>query len=86
MTTHPYEQLARLETEETMSQLPTALGSLSTEQQVAVSELLADSYVRGLDTAFTLADIQKDDLPLEVYDLLAGSAEEIEEFVEEGDE
>lgn len=52
----PYETLARLEAGEIMLHLLTALGSLSADQLLAVQEIVADGYVRGLDAGFALTD------------------------------
>lgn len=52
----PYETLSRVEASEIIAHLPTALGELSAEQLVAIHELVADGYARGLDAGFAMSD------------------------------
>ncbi len=58
MTKHyvPYEVLARAEAEDITVSLPSALGELTAEQTVALQELLAGAYGRGLDAGFAISD------------------------------
>ena len=52
----PYETLSREEASEIIVHLPTALGGLSAEQIVAIHELVADGYARGLEAGFSMSD------------------------------
>ncbi len=75
MTYVPYETLSKTEAEEISLHLPTSLRELGPEQLVALKELLADSYARGLETGFSLSDFAGD-TPGEIMDAYnAGIAE-----------
>lgn len=53
----PYETLARAEADAILEgSLPNILWGLSTEHQIALQELLADAYHRGLEAGFNLSD------------------------------
>jgi hypothetical protein len=65
----PYESLVRVEAEDIMLHLPTALHGLDALQALALRELIADGYARGLEAGFALSDFSGLDpaTAMEVY-------------------
>ena len=71
----PYETLSRSEAIIITAHLPTALGTLSAEQFLALQELVADGYAKGLEAGFSISDFSGPD-PATVMDAYnAGIAE-----------
>ena len=65
----PYETLAREEARDITANLPSDLGSLTAEQLVAVQELIADGYGKGLQAGFDMCEFTGVDpaTALEIY-------------------
>lgn len=80
----PYENLARVEADDILAHLPSALGVLTVEQIAAIHELVADGYARGLEAAFVLSECT-DDSPGDVMEAYAAGIEEGKREMRQGD-